>query len=196
MIFSSKAEYGVRLMIELGRQASEQPTSLKVIADAEGLPLAYLEQVVALLRKAGLVMSARGAHGGYWLARDAGEITMYDVVEALEGPIVPMECFIHDQMERILCSHTPGLSNGPCATKLLWTRVQGGITRSLQNTTLGELVEFSRRAEHGRHTELKLGAGAREPALDSTVAAPREPSLSPGVQGPSLPGTTQPVMAA
>ena len=96
MIFSSKAEYGVRLMVELGRQSPEQPTSLKAIADAEGLPLAYLEQVVARLRKAGLVMSARGAHGGYWLARPAEEITMDEVVQALEGAIAPMECFVHD----------------------------------------------------------------------------------------------------
>jgi Rrf2 family cysteine metabolism transcriptional repressor len=152
MIFSSKAEYGVRLMVELGRQSPEQPTSLKAIADAEGLPLAYLEQVVARLRRADLVMSARGAHGGYWLARDPREITMYDVVGALEGPIAPMECFVHDQMERIVCSHMPqtgaeASGTGPCATKLLWTRVQGGIIRSLQTTTLAELVDFSRRSE-------------------------------------------------
>ena len=94
MIFSSKAEYGVRLMVELGRQSPEQPTSLKAIAEAEGLPLAYLEQVVARLRKAGLVMSARGAHGGYWLARPAEEIAMDEVVQALEGAIAPMECFV------------------------------------------------------------------------------------------------------
>jgi Rrf2 family cysteine metabolism transcriptional repressor len=147
VIFSSKAEYGVRLMVELGRQKPEQPTSLKSLADAEGLPLAYLEQVVARLRKADLVMSARGAHGGYWLARDPSEITMYDVVGALEGAIVPMECFIHDEMERVVCSHLPQDGSGPCATKLLWTRVQGGIVRSLQTTTLAELVEFSRRNE-------------------------------------------------
>ena len=147
MIFSSKAEYGVRLMVELGRQTPEQPTSLKAIADAEGLPLAYLEQVVAKLRKADLVMSARGAHGGYWLARPAEAITMFDVVAALEGTIAPMECFVHDQMERVLCSHQPDANRGPCATKLLWTRVQGGITRTLQTTTLAELVEFSRRSE-------------------------------------------------
>ena len=147
MIFSSKAEYGVRLMVELGRQEPEQPVSLKAIADAEGLPLAYLEQVVSRLRKADLVMSARGAHGGYWLARDATEITMHDVVGALEGAITPMECFVHDQMERVVCSHQPQTGAGPCATKLLWTRVQGGIVRSLQTTTLAELVEFSRRAE-------------------------------------------------
>ena len=149
MIFSSKAEYGVRLMIELGRQRPEHPTSLKAIADAEGLPLAYLEQVVARLRRAGLVMSARGAHGGYWLSRPAEEIAMDEVVQALEGTIAPMECFVHDQMERIVCSHMPQAGTGPCATKLLWTRVQGGIIRSLQTTTLAELVEFSRRAETG-----------------------------------------------
>jgi Rrf2 family cysteine metabolism transcriptional repressor len=147
MIFSSKAEYGVRLMVELGRQSPERPTSLKAIADAEGLPLAYLEQVVARLRRAELVMSARGAHGGYWLARPAEEITMYDVVGALEGTIAPMECFIHDTMERIVCSHEPLVSRGPCATKLLWTRVQGGIVRALQTTTLADLVEFSKRGE-------------------------------------------------
>ena len=112
MIFSSKAEYGVRLMVELGRQSPEQPTSLKAIADAEGLPLAYLEQVVARLRKAGLVQSARGAHGGYWLSRPAEEIAMVDVVQALEGAIAPMECFVHDHTERVLCSHEPDAGRG------------------------------------------------------------------------------------
>jgi Rrf2 family transcriptional regulator, cysteine metabolism repressor len=163
MIFSSKAEYGVRLMVELGRQTPEQPTSLKVISDAEGLPLAYLEQVVARLRKAGLVMSARGARGGYWLARDAAEITMFDVITALEGTIAPMECFVHDETERVVCSHVgEHQTAGPCATKLLWTRVQGGIEQSLRSTTLAELVEFSLRA---------AGAGQQAPVAQAPTAA-------------------------
>jgi len=146
VIFSSKAEYGVRLMVELGRQSAAQPTSLKAIAEAERLPLAYLEQVVARLKRAGLVMSARGAHGGYWLARPAEEITMDEVVLALEGAIAPMECFLSDTTERVLCSHLHEAgAEQHCATKLLWMRVQGGIARSLQTTTLAELVEFSRR---------------------------------------------------
>jgi Rrf2 family cysteine metabolism transcriptional repressor len=144
VIFSSKAEYGVRLMVELGRQQPDQPTSLKAIAEAERLPLAYLEQVVARLKKAGLVMSARGAHGGYWLARPAEEITMDEVVLALEGTIAPMECFVTEHTERVLCSHEPDAGHH-CATKLLWMRVQGGIARTLQTTTLAELVEFSQR---------------------------------------------------
>ena len=69
---------------------------------------------------------------------------MDEVVQALEGSIAPMECFVHDHTERVLCSHQPDAGRG-CATKLLWTRVQGGIIRSLQTTTLAELVEFSRR---------------------------------------------------
>jgi Rrf2 family transcriptional regulator, cysteine metabolism repressor len=141
VIFSSKAEYGVRLMVELGRQEPEHPTSLKAIAEAEGLPLAYLEQVVARLKRADLVQSARGAHGGYWLARPAEDITMDEVVQALEGTISPMECFTETTTHRIVCNHADDA--GRCATKLLWTRVQGGIVRALQTTTLADLVEFS-----------------------------------------------------
>ena len=76
MLFSTKAEYGVRLMVELGRQPGSEPVSLSTVAEAERLPLSYLEHLVAKLRNAGLVTSTRGAHGGYRLARPAAEITM------------------------------------------------------------------------------------------------------------------------
>jgi Rrf2 family transcriptional regulator, cysteine metabolism repressor len=171
MIFSSKAEYGVRLMVELGRQDPGQPVSLKAIAAAENLPLAYLEQVVARLKKAELVRSARGAHGGYWLARPAEEITMDEVVLALEGSIAPMECFVTEQTERVLCSHLEHRSpDHTCATKLLWMRVQGGVVRSLQTTSLAELVEFSRREGHPRPD------AAASPGSPLPVAAPAAPA--------------------
>src|SRR5918912_599254 len=105
------------------------------------LPPAYLEHLVAKLRDAGLVASIRGAHGGYRLARPARAITMREVVEALEGPIAPMECFHSEREGRVLCSHE--LDDGACATKLLWTRVHGGGTRALASTSLAELVEFA-----------------------------------------------------
>jgi Rrf2 family transcriptional regulator, cysteine metabolism repressor len=72
-----------------------------------------------------------------------------------------MECFVHDHTERVLCSHEPDAGRG-CATKLLWTRVQGGIIRSLQSTTLAELVEFSRRREPVASTAagVRVGVGA------------------------------------
>jgi Rrf2 family protein len=148
MLFSTKAEYGVRLMIELGRCARGDdpehapPVSLGSVAESEMLPMSYLEHLAARLREAELVTSVRGPHGGYRLSRPAAEIQMLEVVQALEGPINPMECFEPDREGRVLCSHeTDG--DRACATKLLWTRVQGGITKTLTGTTLAELVEFA-----------------------------------------------------
>jgi Rrf2 family cysteine metabolism transcriptional repressor len=142
MLFSTKAEYGVRLMVELGRSEGSGPVALSAIAEAEMLPLSYLEHLVAKLRSAGLVISTRGAHGGYSLARPAAEIDMLDVVQALEGPISPMECFHTEREGRVLCSHE--IDEGrACATKLLWTRVQGGVTRALGGTTVADLAEFT-----------------------------------------------------
>jgi Rrf2 family transcriptional regulator, cysteine metabolism repressor len=156
MLFSTKAEYGVRLMVELGRHDGSAPLSLSAVAEAERLPLSYLEHLVARLRNADLVTSTRGAHGGYRLARPATEITMDEVVEALEGQIAPMECFHETPEGKVLCSHeTDG--DQACATKLLWTRVQGGVSRALAGTTLAELVDFA-------------GPGARaEEAVGSAV---------------------------
>jgi Rrf2 family protein len=145
MTFSAKTEYGVRLMIELGCHDGGEPTSLKAIAEAEGLPLSYLEHVVADLKRARLVTSTRGAHGGYQLARPAAEIAMDEVVLALEGSVSPMDCFEAVPTERVACSHH-GDAGETCSTRLLWLRVQVGMLKALQGTTLGELVEFAGRA--------------------------------------------------
>lgn len=146
MFFTTKAEYGVRLLIELGRQGQDQPVSLKAIADSENLPLAYLERIVALLKRAELVESTRGAHGGYRLSRPPEDVSMDEVVLALEGSLAPMECFVDDRSDdgRVLCSHHDDSGRG-CATKLLWTRVQAGVIRTLAQTTLAELIDFQNR---------------------------------------------------
>jgi Rrf2 family transcriptional regulator, cysteine metabolism repressor len=162
MFFTTKAEYGVRLLVELGRHFEDgSPVSLKAIAEAEGLPLAYLERIVALLKKAALVESTRGAHGGYRLARDPATIHMDEAVLALEGAVAPMSCFVDDSEEegRVLCSHVVDHGHG-CATKLLWTRVQGGVIKALAHTSLAELVAF-----HERHVApgQRPVAPAREP---------------------------------
>jgi Rrf2 family protein len=144
--FSAKAEYGVRLMVELGRHHGGEPVSLKAIAEAQALPLSYLEHVVADLKRAELVTSSRGAHGGYRLARPAEDIAMDEVVLALEGSIAPMDCLVNVPTERVACSHE-GDRGHACATRLMWMRVQSGVIRALQGTTLAELVEFSVRHE-------------------------------------------------
>ncbi len=146
MIFTTKAEYGVRLLIQLGRREPGHPMSLKAVAESESLPLAYLERIAALLKKAGLIQATRGAHGGYLLAKPAEDITMDQVVLALEGRIAPMDCFVDTEggtveSHRVACNH--GTDGHACATKLLWTRVQLGVIKSLQGTTLAELVAFA-----------------------------------------------------
>jgi Rrf2 family protein len=144
MTFSAKTEYGVRLMIELGRHGGREPVALKAIAEAEGLPLPYLEHVVADLKRARLVTATRGAHGGYRLARDASEIAMDEVVLALEGSVAPMDCFEALPPDRVACSHERDAGEA-CSTRLLWLRVQVGVLKALQGTTLEELVEFAGR---------------------------------------------------
>jgi len=141
MMFSTKAEYGIRVMAHLARRNGDEPISLGSIADAEGLPLAYLEHLVQRLRKAELVESRRGAHGGYSLARAAGDITMAEIVQALEGEIAPIECISADAEGALVCIREGEPGHDPCPTKLLWTRVQGSIVRTLNDITLAELVK-------------------------------------------------------
>lgn len=150
MLFSTKAEYGIRLLVALGKHEGSRPVPLAALAEDETLPVSYLEHLAAKLRAAGLVASQRGAHGGYRLGRPASEIKMLEVVEVLEGPITPMECFQPEAeggVGKVLCSHEAD-GDHACSTKLLWTRVQGGITKALAGTTLADLVEFeAERAE-------------------------------------------------
>jgi Rrf2 family transcriptional regulator, cysteine metabolism repressor len=135
MIFSTKAEYGVRVMAHLAQTGGTTPVSLGSIADAEGLPLAYLEHLVQRLRRAELVESRRGARGGYTLARTADQITMAEIVRALEGDLAPIECLTPDG----LC-HREITGEAACPTKLLWTRVQGSIVRTLTDMKLSDLT--------------------------------------------------------
>jgi Rrf2 family cysteine metabolism transcriptional repressor len=139
MMFSTRAEYGVRVMVELARRDDDAPVSLSDIADADGMPLAYLEHLAARLRKAGLVESRRGARGGYLLARPAQDITMAEVVEALEGSIAPIECISEGVDGHLVCSREAETDH-VCPTKLLWTRVRGSIVSTLQDTKLSDLV--------------------------------------------------------
>ncbi len=177
MMFSTKAEYGVRVMVELARRAGEDPIPLAEIAAHDGLPLAYLEHLVARLRKAGLVDSRRGSRGGYLLARAAGEITMADVVEALEGSIAPIECISQGPDGSIVCSRETDPGH-VCPTKLLWTRVRGSIVRTLTDTTLADLLVAPARVNEiplptgAARTETSLPTGATEASLPTGPPLP------------------------
>jgi Rrf2 family protein len=133
--FSTKGEYGVRLMVQLGRHFGAGPASLAEIAGEEDLPRAYLEQLVVSLRDAGLVTSTRGAHGGYELTRPPAAITMAEVLRALEGPIAPMVCASEDPEHATLCDRS-----SRCTVNLLWVRVRDAVAGALDSMTLADLV--------------------------------------------------------
>jgi Rrf2 family transcriptional regulator, cysteine metabolism repressor len=136
---STKGEYGVRIMVDLARHYDGRPRSLTDIAQAESLPLAYLEQLVKLLRESDppLVSSTRGAHGGYRLSRSPEKITMGEIVRVLEGPIAPMICATEGEMTQI-CGYLDS-----CKTKYLWAKVRDAVAQTLDNMTLAELVSVS-----------------------------------------------------
>ena len=133
--FSTKGEYGVRLMVQLARHFGTGPASLAGIAVEEDLPRAYLEQLVVNLREASLVVSTRGAHGGYELARPPETITMSEVLRALEGPIAPMICASDDPEHATTCDRS-----SRCTVNVLWVRVRDAVTGALDSMTLADLA--------------------------------------------------------
>ena len=135
MSFSTKGEYGVRLMVQLGSRFGTGPASLAEMAADEDLPRAYLEQLVMSLRDAGLVASTRGAHGGYHLTRPPAEIRMSEVLRALEGPIAPMVCATDDPEHGLTCDRS-----SRCTVNVLWVRVRDAISGALESMTLADLV--------------------------------------------------------
>jgi Rrf2 family protein len=133
--FSTRGEYGVRMMVELARHHGAGPISLTEMADHEALPRPYLEQLVVSLREAGLVHSTRGAHGGYELTREPSEIRMGEVIRALEGPIAPMICASEDPAHAGICERM-----GFCNVNHLWVTVRTAISSALDSITLADLA--------------------------------------------------------
>jgi Rrf2 family cysteine metabolism transcriptional repressor len=169
---STKGEYGVRIMVDLARHYGDRPRSLSDISQAEMLPLAYLEQLVKLLREADppLVISTRGAHGGYRLSRPPSAITMGEVVRVLEGPISPMICATEGEMTQIC-----GLLDS-CKTKYLWARVRDAVAQTLDSITLADLVAESVREQSGGRfialSDIHVGINQGGMALDRPTETP------------------------
>jgi Rrf2 family transcriptional regulator, cysteine metabolism repressor len=132
--FSTRGEYGLRMMVDLARHYGEGPQPLVEVARHEALPAAYLEQLVGKLRRASLVTSRQGAHGGYELARPPAEVTVGEVMRTLEGPISPMICATEGDTEP-LCERQDF-----CSTNLVWLRVRDSIAQALDSLTLADLV--------------------------------------------------------
>ena len=134
MWVSTKSQYGLRALVEIGLRAPEA-VPLKDVAEAQGISQHYLEQIAAQLRRAGFIRSVRGAKGGYKLGKPPEKLTALEVMEALEGSLAPVTCL--DDPES--CYHT-----GHCSTEALWKRVDFAMRGVLGSTSLKDLIEQRR----------------------------------------------------
>lgn len=137
MKLSTKGRYGLRAMIDLARYSENEPVSISSIAARQDISERYLEQLVGLLKKAGLVRSIRGATGGYVLARNSGEISVGDVLRALEGSLEPVKCAAFYSEEGCMASDG-------CVTKYVWQKINESINETVNHIMLDELVRESR----------------------------------------------------
>lgn len=136
MKLSTKGRYGLRAFIDLATYGEKEPVSLTSIATRQEISLNYLEQLMAKLKKAELVESIRGVNGGYRLARSADEISVGDVLRALEGELIPVECAGIDTGKE---SHCTG--SGTCVSKTVWKRINDSINNTVDSIFIGELVK-------------------------------------------------------
>ena len=132
MRVSAKEMYGLRAMSELARHYGQGPVALSEIARTQGISQAYLEQIAIDLRRAGLLVSTRGAQGGYSLAQAPKATTAGDVIRALEGSILPVQCVAEHKCE-------PCAMEQDCTTRGIWELVQERLVETLDSITLADL---------------------------------------------------------
>lgn len=138
MKVSTRGEYGVRAMVALAGNYGKGPMSIAAMARESSVPYAYLEQLIAPLRKSGLVVSKRGSLGGYSLSRPPELVIVGEVYRVMEGPIAPMDCVSED-----VADQTCPLIDG-CQTRPVWIKVRDSIIDALDSMTLADLVNQGR----------------------------------------------------
>jgi Rrf2 family protein len=132
MKVSAKEQHGLRLMAELAQQYGNGPVPLNEVAQAGDMSVDYLEQIVPSLRDAGLLNSTRGARGGYELSRTPADITVGQVLRALDGDILPIRC-LADKEEQP-CAQMP-----VCSARTVWQAVYARVSQTLDTMTLADL---------------------------------------------------------
>ena len=148
MKLSTRARYGLKALIDLGLHSANEAISLQSIAERQDISTSYLEQLMAMLKKAGLVKSSRGAYGGYQLGKPADEISVGEVLRVLEGSLEENDGTCH--------------GSDVCVAKLVWKRINDSITSAVDTLMLGQLIEESRRV----HEEKMESQGMEENVPD------------------------------
>ncbi len=131
----AQEEYGLRCLLQVAAHPGSRPMTIPEIAEAEGLSAEYTAKLMRALRQGGLVHSTRGAGGGYRLARRADQVTPWDVIQALGGPLFNDDfCDLHPGQLRD-CVH-----NADCSVRVLWKRVEGAVRGVLGAVTLADMT--------------------------------------------------------
>lgn len=135
MKLSTKGRYGLRAMVDLAQNNGGGPVSINSIAGRQDISESYLEQLMAKLKKSGLIKSARGAGGGYSLAKDIQDISVGDILRALEGDLSPVNCpGVIEEGEGCDVADS-------CATKYVWKRINDSVNRTVDDIKLSSLVD-------------------------------------------------------
>lgn len=133
MKISTKGRYAIRLMLDLATHESDGYISIKSISVRQGISEKYLEQIIKMLSKAGLVVSTRGAQGGYKLIKEPKDYTVGEILRVTEGSLAPVSCLEGDE------NHCENCEN--CVTIEIWQNVMDAINEAVDGITLGYLVE-------------------------------------------------------
>ena len=133
MGISTKSTYGIRAMFELALYHSRGPVSVTHVSEKENISVSYLEQLLSKLRRKGLVKSIRGPKGGYVLAKKPKEISVGEIVRALDGDITPVHC-VNNKPSNRGCKMID-----KCVTKAVWKKLKDAVNSSLDSVTLKDL---------------------------------------------------------
>ena len=136
MRLSTKGRYGTRIMTYLADHYGQGFILLKDIAKSEDISEGYLEQLIPLLKAGGLLLSIRGAKGGYMLAKDPSEITVKDVLQTMEGSLAPVACVDNPT----ICNRVDD-----CSTYGLWSELKANVVATLEAKTLADLVQTKKK---------------------------------------------------
>lgn len=134
MRVTAKVDYAVRAAVELGTAPAGSPVKGERLAAAQGIPIKFLENILSELRRASIVSSQRGAEGGYWLARSAAEVTVADIIRAVEGPLANVRGLRPEQLE---------LEGTAEPLQRMWIAVRASLRNVLEQVTIADLVNGS-----------------------------------------------------
>ena len=135
MKLSTKGRYGLRAVIDIAINSQEEAVALSSIAERQNISMSYLEQLIAKLKKAGIVESKRGAQGGYLLAKSPDTISVGDILRALEGDLSPVDCAVLSE------GTSTCQSSDLCVSKYVWKRISDSINSAVDALMLSELVD-------------------------------------------------------